>query len=115
VALNDIEFQHTPLSWARTYPARARWPFNDVDRSSLSVAPRLLPPCTVAASQLGILLAAFFWSYTAMQFASASLADRFEVNYVAAEYFLWTFSAAVTVPFAASRVLLGMREMALTM
>src|SRR6266542_3728972 len=56
---------------------------NYVDRGNLSIAaPLLKDELGISASQLGILLAAFFWTYTAMQFVSGWLVDRFDVNLV---------------------------------
>ena len=50
---------------------------NYVDRGNLSIAaPVLKDELGISASQLGILLAAFFWSYTAMQFVVGWLVDR---------------------------------------
>src|SRR5438876_7584876 len=71
---------------------------NYVDRGTLSIAaPVVQTELGLSASRLGILLGAFFYSYTAMQFVSGWLVDRFEVNYViAARYFLMTLSTAVT-------------------
>jgi hypothetical protein len=65
---------------------------NYVDRGNLSIAaPLLKDELGISASQLGILLAAFFWTYTAMQFVSGWLVDRFDVNWViAAGYLLWS-------------------------
>ena len=55
---------------------------NYVDRGNLSIAaPLLKDELGMSASQLGILLSAFFWSYTAMQFVSGWLVDRFDVNW----------------------------------
>jgi MFS transporter, ACS family, D-galactonate transporter len=84
---------------------------NYVDRGNLSVAaPVLTAELHLSASQLGLLLAAFFWSYTAMQFVSGWLVDRFEVTYViAAGYFLWTLSTVFTGLVHGFVILLGMR------
>ncbi len=58
---------------------------NYVDRGNLSIAaPLLKDELGMSASQLGILLSAFFWSYTAMQFVSGWLVDRFDVNLIIA-------------------------------
>src|SRR5436305_11148803 len=71
---------------------------NYVDRGNLSIAaPLLKDELGISASQLGILLAAFFWTYTAMQFVSGWLVDRFDVNWViAAGYLLWSLATATT-------------------
>lgn len=89
-------------------PSRSFWPalallaicvlINYVDRGNLSIAaPNLKDEFRLSGTQLGTLLAAFFWSYTAMQFVSGWLVDRFEVTLLlAAGYFLWSLSTAVT-------------------
>jgi MFS transporter, ACS family, D-galactonate transporter len=84
---------------------------NYVDRGNLSIAaPVLTKELDISPKELGILLGAFFWSYTAMQFVSGWLVDRFEVAYViAAGYFLWTFSTAVTGIVHGFVMLLGVR------
>src|SRR5438034_5746285 len=71
---------------------------NYVDRGNLSIAaPLLKDELGISASQLGILLAAFFWTYTAMQFVSGWLVDRFDVNLIiAAGYLLWSLATATT-------------------
>jgi MFS family permease len=89
-----------------------------VDRGNLSLAaPLLQKELTLSASQLGILLAAFFWSYTAMQFVAGWIVDRLEVNYVlAAGFLLWSIATAATgiagsfVTLLAMRLLLGVGE-----
>jgi MFS family permease len=84
---------------------------NYVDRGNLSIAaPVVQSELGLSASRLGILLGAFFYSYTAMQFVSGWLVDRFEVTYViAAGYFLWTLSTAVTGLVRGFAMLLAMR------
>lgn len=84
---------------------------NYVDRGNLSIAaPILTKELDISPKDLGVLLGAFFWSYTVMQFVSGWLVDRFEVVYViAAGYFLWTFSTAVTGVVHGFLMLLGMR------
>lgn len=71
---------------------------NYVDRGNLSIAaPLLKNELGISASQLGILLAAFFWTYTAMQFVCGWLVDRFDVNRVlAVGYLLWSLATAAT-------------------
>ncbi len=89
-----------------------------VDRGSLSVAaPALKLELGISASQLGLLLSAFFWSYTAMLFLSAVIIDRFEVNYVlAAGFSVWSIATALTgwahglAALFAARMLLGLGE-----
>src|SRR5881392_126152 len=82
-----------------------------VDRGILSVAaPQLKDELALSASQLGILLAAFFWTYTAMQFVSGWLVDRFDVNLIiAAGYLLWSLATATTGIVRGFTILLAMR------
>jgi ACS family D-galactonate transporter-like MFS transporter len=84
---------------------------NYIDRGNLSIAaPLLKDELGISASQLGILLAAFFWTYTAMQFVSGWLVDRFDVNWViAAGYLLWSLATATTGIVRSFTVLLAMR------
>jgi len=86
---------------------------NYVDRGNLSIAaPLLKDELGISASQLGILLAAFFWSYTAMQFVSGWLVDRFDVNLViGAGYLLWSLATATTGIVRGFTILLAMRLM----
>jgi MFS family permease len=89
-----------------------------VDRGNLSIAaPLLKDELGISASQLGILLAGFFWSYTAMQFVSGWLLDRFEVNWLlAVGYLLWSLATVTTglvhgfIILLAMRLLLGIGE-----
>jgi MFS family permease len=85
--------------------------FNYVDRGNLSIAaPLLKAELGISASQLGILLAAFFWTYTAMQFVSGWLVDRFGVNWViAAGYLLWSLATATSGLVRGFTCLLAMR------
>src|SRR2546423_7231378 len=84
---------------------------NYVDRGNLSIAaPLLKSELHLSASQLGILLSGFFWTYTAMQFVSGWLVDRFEVNLViAAGYLLWSLATALTGMMTGFTMLLMMR------
>src|SRR5580692_12093289 len=65
---------------------------NYVDRGNLSIAaPLLKDQLHISASQLGILLSAFFWTYTALQFVSGWMVDSFDANQVmAAGFLLWS-------------------------
>ncbi|HME13383.1 MAG TPA: MFS transporter [Candidatus Acidoferrum sp.] len=91
---------------------------NYIDRSNLSVAaPLLKDELHISASQLGVLLSAFFWTYAACQLASGWLVDRFDVKWVfVAGFFLWSVATAVTgllhsfAALLAVRVMLGMGE-----
>ena len=91
---------------------------NYIDRSNLSLAaPLLQTELQLSARQLGLLLAAFFWTYTAMQFVSGWIIDHFEVNVVvAAGFVLWSLATAATgivygfVLLFAMRLFLGLGE-----
>ena len=71
---------------------------NYIDRSNLSIAaPLIKDELGISASQLGILLSAFFWTYSTCQILSGWLVDRFDVKWVfAAGFFLWSSATAVT-------------------
>ena len=91
---------------------------NYIDRANLSVAaPLLKSELGLSASQLGILLSAFFWTYSFMQIPVGWLVDRFEVKWVFAIGFLiWSAATAFTgvvhtfVALLAIRVVLGVGE-----
>lgn len=91
---------------------------NYIDRSNLSIAaPLIKDELGISASQLGILLSAFFWTYALMQIPSGWLVDRFDVKWVfSAGFFVWSASTAVTGllhGFAALlviRIVLGLGE-----
>ena len=62
---------------------------NYVDRGNLSIAaPMLKDELGLSASQLGILLSSFFWTYGFFQILSGWLVDRLNVNWVMAIGFL---------------------------
>lgn len=86
---------------------------NYVDRGNLSIAaPLLKDQLQISASQLGILLSAFFWTYTAMQFLCGWLVETFDVNWViAAGFFLWSLATAATGLVRGFAMLLAMRLM----
>jgi ACS family D-galactonate transporter-like MFS transporter len=71
---------------------------NYVDRGNLSIAaPLLKDELRISASQLGILLSAFFWTYAFLQPVSGWLVDRLNVNWVMASgFFLWSAATAAT-------------------
>ena len=86
---------------------------NYVDRGNLSIAaPLLKAELHISTSQLGILLSAFFWTYTILMFAAGRLADQFDVNLlIAAGFFLWTLATAVTGLVHGFAMLLAVRMM----
>jgi MFS family permease len=91
---------------------------NYVDRSNLSIAaPLLKDELHISASQLGILLSAFFWTYSSCQLLSGWLVDHFDVKWVfAIGFFLWSSVTAVTgfvhslIALLIVRVVLGIGE-----
>ena len=84
---------------------------NFIDRSNLSIAaPLLQNELRISVSQLGILLSAFFWAYTAMQFVSGWIVDRFDANRVIASgYLLWSLATGATALVRGFAMLLAMR------
>ena len=91
---------------------------NYADRGNFSiVAPILKQQAGFSASRLGVLLGAFFWSYTLMQFVVGWLMDRFHASVLLAVGFLiWSLATSATglvSTFAALflvRLLLGVGE-----
>ena len=91
---------------------------NYIDRGNLSIAaPTIKDDLGLTASQLGILLSAFFWTYATFQPVAGWLVDRFDVNWVLAiGFFLWSAATAFTgvlhhfVWLLAVRLLLGVGE-----
>jgi ACS family D-galactonate transporter-like MFS transporter len=91
---------------------------NYIDRGSLSVAaPALAKSMDLTPGQIGFLLSAFFWSYTAFQIPAGWLTDRLPVVWIfGAGYLLWS-AATLASGFAGSmatlvccRLVLGMGE-----
>jgi hypothetical protein len=69
-----------------------------IDRSNLSIAaPLIKDELHLSASQLGLLLSSFFWTYAFLQLISGWLVDRLNVNWVfAGGFFLWSIATIVT-------------------
>src|SRR5215831_8328893 len=84
---------------------------NYIDRGNLSIAaPLLKNELHISASQLGILLSAFFWSYTTMLFVCGWFVDRFDpCRVLALGYLVWTLSTAATGIVHGFAMLLMMR------
>lgn len=84
---------------------------NYIDRGNLSIAaPLLKNELGLSATQLGILLSAFFWTYTACQIPAGLLADRFDVSWVLALGFaIWSGATAITGAMHAFASLLAVR------
>ena len=58
---------------------------NYIDRGSLSTAaPLLTVDMAISPAQLGVLLSAFFWTYSFPQIVSGWLVDRYDVKWVMA-------------------------------
>jgi MFS family permease len=91
---------------------------NYVDRGNLALAtPLLKTEWGMTASQLGLLLSGFFWTYTALQFVMGLFVDRWGANRMMALGFLvWSLATVLTgatLGFAtllAMRLLLGVGE-----
>ena len=71
---------------------------NYVDRGNLSIAaPMLKDELGISASQLGVLLSAFFWTYAFSLPFAGWLVDRLNVGWVfAGGFFLWSAATAAT-------------------
>src|SRR5260370_271270 len=84
---------------------------NYIDRGNLSIAASLLKDeLGLSASQLGILLSSFFWTYSLFQLVSGWLADRFDAKWVMAiGFFLWSGATAATGSLPAFGALLAAR------
>src|SRR3981081_2981796 len=84
---------------------------NYIDRANLSVAaPLVKNELGLSASQLGILLSAFFWTYACTQILAGWLVDRFEVKWVfAIGFFVWSAATAFTGMLHAFTALLAIR------
>ena len=93
---------------------------NYIDRGNLSIAASLLKDeLNLSASQLGILLSSFFWTYSLFLPVSGWLADRFDAKWVmAVGFFIWSGATAVTgglhtfSALLAARLMLGIGESA---
>ena len=91
---------------------------NYIDRGSLSVAaPSLINEFSLSPVQMGFLLSAFFWTYTAFQLLAGWMVDRYPITWVfGIGYFLWSAAtmgsafAAGMVSLAVLRMLLGVGE-----
>jgi MFS family permease len=91
---------------------------NYIDRGNLSIAaPTIKDELGLSASQLGILLASFFWTYACFQLASGWLVDRYNASWIfAGGFLLWSAATAATglvhafSTLIAVRLVLGMGE-----
>ena len=71
---------------------------NYLDRSNLSIAaPLLKDEFQLSATQLGVLLSSFFWTYSFFLPVSGWLVDRLDVKWViAGGFFLWSAATVAT-------------------
>jgi len=91
---------------------------NYVDRGNLSIAaPIIKNELQLSATQLGLLLSAFFYTYTVLQFVVGGVVDRFGANRVLSGGLLLWSLATIAMGFAggfaallAWRLLLGVGE-----
>jgi MFS transporter, ACS family, D-galactonate transporter len=91
---------------------------NYIDRSNLSIAaPLIKDELNISSTQLGTLLAGFFYTYALLQIPAGWLVDRFDAKWVfGLGFFIWSASTAVTGllhGFAAlliARIVLGIGE-----
>jgi MFS transporter, ACS family, D-galactonate transporter len=84
---------------------------NYIDRGTLSLAaPFLKEELGLSATQLGILLSSFFWTYAAFQIVSGWLVDRTNANWVLAlGVFFWSAATLGTGFVHGFKLLLAMR------
>jgi ACS family D-galactonate transporter-like MFS transporter len=91
---------------------------NYIDRSNLSIAaPQLKLELGLSATQLGVLLSAFFWTYACLQIPAGWLVDHLDVKWVfAAGFCVWSAATAITgllhtfAALLAVRIVLGIGE-----
>lgn len=91
---------------------------NYIDRGNLAVAaPLLKDELHLTNTQLGVMITAFFWTYTVVLAFSGWIVDRLNVNWVlAAGFALWSLATAATglvhgfALLLAFRMLLGLGE-----
>lgn len=84
---------------------------NYVDRGNLSIAaPLLRTELHLSASQLGVLLSSFFWTYTLCQLPVGWLIDRFDVTWILAMgFFVWSTATTISGLLHGFAALLVMR------
>jgi ACS family D-galactonate transporter-like MFS transporter len=82
-----------------------------IDRSNLSIAaPMLKDELHLSASQLGVLLSSFFWTYACLQLVSGWLVDRLKVQWVfAGGFLLWSLATIGTGLVHGFSLLLALR------
>ena len=71
---------------------------NYIDRGALSVsAPLIAGELNLSTAQIGLLLSAFFWTYSSFQLLAGWLVDRYSVKWIyAAGFLIWSLATAAT-------------------
>ena len=84
---------------------------NYIDRGNLATAaPVMRGELHLSLPQIGILISAFYWTYTPMQLVSGWVAERFNASKVIAVGFaLWSVATMLTGVASGFAVLLGLR------
>jgi ACS family D-galactonate transporter-like MFS transporter len=84
---------------------------NYIDRGNLAVAaPLLEDELHLSNTQIGVLITAFFWTYTVILAFSGWIVDRLDVNWVlAAGFTLWSLATAATGLVHGFAFLMGVR------
>lgn len=102
-----MELKDSPQRWLLMLLLAAGMIFAYAQRGALSVAaPFMMKEMGLSTATMGILMSAFFWSYSFMQVPAGWLVDRIGVRRAYAWGFaLWSAAAAAT-GFAASLAML---------
>jgi MFS family permease len=84
---------------------------NYVDRGTLATAaPLIQDELKLSSTQMGILLSAFFWSYTPLQLPAGWIAQRMDIRYVyAGGLAIWSLATASTAVVSGFIALLFLR------
>lgn len=115
-----VSLRESPQRWALAALLAAATIFCYAQRAALSVAaPFMMQELGLSRAAMGVLLSAFFWSYSLMQVPAGWFVDRFGVRRAYALGFgFWSLASAATA-YAASlghlilvRVLLGIGQSA---
>ena len=108
--------QQAPRSKVRWLVAGLMWSaiaINYIDRTVLSAAaPHLQSEFHLGAMEMGIVMSAFFWSYSLLQLPAGMLADRFGQKLVLGmAVFWWSLATAVTGLATGFKSLVALRVM----
>jgi MFS family permease len=93
-----VERQPSPAQWVALLLLVLSVCINYVDRGNLGVAATSIQrDLHFRPDQLGILLGAFFWTYSILQFAAANVIERWNVHWVyAIGFFAWSAATGIT-------------------